>query len=48
MLKEYPSFTPPIHTDQMTAHFMTNVDLDRVFAVAQEALRRNPKCAFAP
>jgi tetratricopeptide (TPR) repeat protein len=42
MLKEYPSFAPPIHTDQMTAHFMTNVDLDRVFAVAQEALRRNP------
>lgn len=42
MLKEYPSFTPPIHPDQMTAHFMTNVDLDRVFAVAQEALRRNP------
>jgi tetratricopeptide (TPR) repeat protein len=42
MLKEYPSFVPPIHTDQMTAHFMTHVDLDRVFAVAQEALRRNP------
>lgn len=42
MLKEYPSFAPPIHTDQMTAHFMTHIDLDRVFAVAQEALRRNP------
>ena len=42
MLKEYPSFAPPIHTDQMTAHFMAHVDLDRVFAIAQEALRRNP------
>lgn len=42
MLKEYPSFAPSIHPDQMTAHFMTNVDLDRVFAIAQEALRRNP------
>ncbi len=42
MLKEYPSFAPPLHPDQMTAHFMTHVDLDRVFAVAQEALRRNP------
>ena len=42
MLKEYPTFMPPIHTDQMTAHFMAHVDLDLVFAVAQEALRRNP------
>lgn len=42
MLKEYPSFAPSIHPDQMTAHFMTHVDLDRVFAIAQEALRRNP------
>jgi tetratricopeptide (TPR) repeat protein len=42
MLKEYASFAPSIHPDQMTAHFMTNVDLDRVFAIAQEALRRNP------
>ncbi len=42
MLKESPTFTPPIHTDQMTAHFRAHADLDRVFAVAQEVLRRNP------
>lgn len=42
MLKEYPSFAPPIHIDQMTTHFMTHVELDRVFALAHEALRRNP------
>ncbi len=42
MLKAIPPFSLPYSTEQMLEHFCSREDLDRVFDLAQETLRRNP------